>query len=180
MTSPGERSIREIIEQWHPTYNDKWKRWIRESYGRYTGDKDQDRLQGAKDFAIILGDSGVPELCVLVALHGLSLAKTEKDKNSLATHIRIVNCGLGIERHKDNFPPGEGIPSLDFANRDKWLVNRQAWEQWRDHKLQDFAHDRQAAADCAVRLTCIHAGVLFGEAKLTFESLREPSLWQYQ
>jgi hypothetical protein len=178
MTTLGERSIREVVEEWRPRYNDKWKRWIRESYGRYRSNADEDRLCGAKDFATILGDSGAPELCVLVALYGLRFAKAEKDRNSLESHIRIITCSLGIERHKESFRTGEGVPCVDFANREKWLIDRQAWEHWRNHKLQDFENDRQVASDCSVRLACIHAGLLFGEVALTFESLCDPSLWR--
>jgi hypothetical protein len=177
MTAWGQRSIHEVVTEWHPAYDDKWKRWIRESYARYTSDDDALHLRGVKDFATILGDSGAPELCVLVALHGLRVAKTEQERNHVESHIRIVTVRLGMEQYKENIPPEYGVPPADYANREKWFLDRPAWERWKEHKLQDFAGDRKSASETSVRLACIHAGVLTGNLGLTFESLCDPLLW---
>lgn len=176
MTAWGQRTVPEIVATWRPNYNEKWRAWIRESYDRYASTDDEARVAGVRDFAIIFGDSGAPELCVLVALFGLRLVETESSRNGFESHIRIVNQGLGIEQHA-NPPPGLGIPPEDYSNRSKWLIDRPAWIRWREHKLQDFNGDRQAAAEASVRLACIHAGILAGDVELTFESLCDPRHW---
>ena len=178
MKTPGERSIREVVQEWRPRFNDKWRRWIRESYTRYTSTEATEHFEGIRDFAVILGDSYAPELCALVALHGVRLAKTEKERNSLESHIRIITNGLGIEQYKTVVPRNEGIPAIDFADRSKWLINYDAWRHWRDQKLEEFGGDRQVAAEFSVRLACIHAGLFTGQTELTFESVCDASLWQ--
>ncbi len=173
----GMRSVRDVVVEWHPAYDDKWRNWIRESHARYISNDEAVHFRGLNDFAIVLGDSGAPELCALVALYGQQLAKTEQDLNYIRSHIRIITVGLGIELHKDNPSQGYGVPPVDYGNCEKWLLDRPAWVRWREHKLQDFGGDRQSAAEASIRLACIHAGVIAGDVALTFESLCNPSLW---
>jgi hypothetical protein len=177
MATPGERSIVEILAEWHPPFDQKWKRWIREAYVQYTSENAEDRVTGARSFTVILGDSYAPELCVLVALYGLKLANTEKACRGFESAITIVACDLGIVRPKKDVAPGAGIPAVDFGNREKWLINQPAWELWRDHMLEDFGGDRQLASDFSVRLACARAGILVGEEP-TFGALCNPAVWR--
>jgi len=176
MTTWAQRSVPEIVTSWQPKYDEKWRAWIRESYGRYASSDGAIHLHGLEDFAIIAGDSGAPELCVLIALYGLTLTKTENERRAFDSHIRIVTVGIGIEHHV-NPPPGLGVPPGDYHEREKWHLDRPAWLAWREHKLQDFGGDRKSAADVSVRLACIHAGVFTSDVELTFETLCDPSHW---
>lgn len=177
MTTWAQRSVPEIVTSWQPKYDEKWRNWIRESYGRYASTDEAKHRHGVRDFAIIAGDSRAPELCTLIALYGLTLMNTEAERRAFDSHIRIITVGMGIEHHI-NPPPGLGVPAGDYHEREKWHLDRPAWVAWREHKLQDFGGDRKSAAEASVRLACIHAGVLVGDAELNFESLCDPLLWR--
>ena len=178
MATLGLQSLQHVLREWSPSFDDHWKSWIRDSYAKYRSNEAQEHLEGVRQFAIILGDSGAPELCILVALYGVTLEVTEKNRDSLETHIRIITFGLGIERHRDGFTVSEGAPVKDFGDRSKWLIDRTAWERLRDDLLARFGGDRRRASDFSVRMACYNAGVISSNEGATFESLNEPDQWK--
>lgn len=174
----GTRTIPQLITDWNPTFNDKWKAWIDRGFALYSSSTHADRLEGFKQFTIILGDSGAPEACVLVALGGLTIAASPEERVALEVHIRTVTHRMGLEVHREYNDPAGGVPIMEFQDRTSWLINRPAFESWRDKLLADFDGDRQNAADCCVFLAAVRGGALHGDHPLTAETLQNKDLWQ--
>lgn len=117
--------------------------------------------------AMLFGDSGAPELCVVVCYRGLALAESfGEEKNDTLTnrfmsHAFLAMADLGLARSKK----GEGTEA------DTLTVDETAAAAWIREFLAPLGGSLEAGTHFAARLAAIRAGVLPVPDPLTVDAV---------
>ncbi|MFK7990591.1 MAG: hypothetical protein AB8I08_31505 [Sandaracinaceae bacterium] len=125
-------------------------------------------VEACAQLAMLFGDSGAPELCVVVSYRGLALAESlADDKNDVFTtrflsHAFLAMADLGLARSAD-----AEAKALPYA----LTVDETAAAAWIREFLAPLGGSLEAGTQFASRLAAIRAGVLPVPDPLTVDAV---------
>jgi hypothetical protein len=147
--------VNQALQHWRPSTT--WASPLREATGTLFGNP----LDAASwaTLALMLGDSGMPELCFFVCRHARSLPRTSAEDQRLAAHEAL--CALDL-----------GFGSLELGGAvhvDAALV-----EEWLGAQLQPFDGSLERAAVFCLCLAALRTEAVIGPSAPTVAELCDP------
>ncbi len=117
----------------------------------------QDAVEACAQLAMLFGDSGAPELCVVVSYRGIALAEAlppeaeDAFTTRFLSHAFLAMGDLGLARSQEE--GGDALP-------DAVSVDEAAAARWIREFLAPLGGSLDAGTHFAARLAAIRAGVL--------------------
>jgi hypothetical protein len=112
--------------------------------------------------AMMLGDSGAPDLGLIVCLHAGRLRASETDCGRVRAHLNLCLMQVGLARPKDS----ELIPAMSLDRSDWFVVFEARLEAWIARQLAVFDGDLRRAADFVLDLALARTGLRKDEPDL--------------
>jgi len=112
--------------------------------------------------AMMLGDSGAPDLGLILCLHAGRLRASETDRRRVRAHLNLCLMQVGLARPKDS----ELIPAMSLDRSDWFVVFEARLEAWIARHLAVFDGDLRRAADFVLDLALARTGLRKDEPDL--------------
>lgn len=161
------------VADWHPS--EDWAEMV--SYGLdliLRGDSADQAAAGLQQLVMMLGDSGAPELCLLVCLRARLVEDVPQGESKLDSHIDICLMALGLARPAAG---GDLYAIADLGEPDAFIRDEEALKTWLAEQLEPFGGSLRRAAEFSVRLAAIKVGLLTGPEEYSLDDVREAGLW---
>ena len=98
------------------------------------------------EFAMMLGDTGAADLCMMVCLHARALDPSDKDDDRIRSHMGLAAWDLGLARREE--------PAQEL------ISNEQAMAQWMRREVSPFWEGFEAAAHFILGLAAMKVGLV--------------------
>ena len=129
-----------------------------------------DEVAAWRQIAMIFGDMGACEACLLVCLHGRAINPSKA--SGFQAHMNLCYLDMGLA---DPSTPGPSYYMMEIANMSG---HADPIERWFARELQQFGGSPRIAAEFCLRLAAIRLGILGGPPAPRFPQLLDPPLWQ--
>ena len=132
-----------------------------------------DALGACSELAMLFGDSGAPELCIVLSYRGIALADglsdseaEESETSRFLRHVLLALSDLGLSRPTDDQQRAEESPSPSEDDSSVWIRGF----------LAPVGGSLEAGAGFAARLAAVRAELVPRPDPLSLEAVRSLAL----
>jgi len=173
---PGHNEMRtaaHYVADWHPS--EDWAEMVAYGLDLILHDESADQTgAGLQQLVMMLGDSGAPELCLLVCLRARLVQDVPQGESQLDGHIDICLMALDLARPAD----GNDIYAIDdLGEPDEFIRDEGGLKAWLGEQLEPFDGSLRKAAEFSVRLAAIKVGLLTGPREYSVADVLDEELW---